>query len=108
MKYLVLLKQRPVAGPLDPNMAIALNEATKAWIKAELAAGRIDSAYNVIPNTEGFVGAGICAADSPEALNRQLTSYPAVLTTEFVVYPLSEVNAAIDDYTGAFKRMGGG
>ena len=105
MKFLTLLKQRPTGAPPDPKLAVIINEAAKAWINAELAAGRLDVAYNVLPNASGYYGMGIGNGSSLEAVFQQLTTYPAYLLTDFEVYPLTDVQQAIDDVSASFKKM---
>lgn len=107
MKFLTLLKLRPGGASPDPQMAVMLNEATKAWIEGELATGRLDMAYNVLPNQSGYYGMGIGNAPSLEAMFQQLTTYPAYLLNDFEVYPLSDVQQAIDEVSAAFKKMMG-
>ena len=108
MKFLTFLKWRPAGTPPDPKLAIALNDAAKAWIKAELAAGRLDMAYNVLPNSQGYYGMGVGNAESVEAAFQQLTTYPFYLMTDFEVYPLTDVQQAIDNVSGAFQKIAGG
>ncbi len=107
MKFLTLLKFKP-APPPDPKMVLAINEGAKAWIKANLASGTLDCAFNLMPNGEGYYGMGITNADSLEAAFQSLTTYPAYLMTDFVVYPLTDLNSAVDAVNGAVKMMMGG
>ncbi len=53
MKFLTLLKFKPLPPPPDPNMMIRINEAAKAWIKTHLADGWLDCAYNVVQRVIG-------------------------------------------------------
>ena len=108
MKFLVLLKFKAGGPPPDPKMIIGLNEAVKGWIKGNLSAGKLDCAFNLMPNGEGYYGMGISNADSLEAAFHDLTTYPAFLASDIVVYPLTEVISAIDDTSGALRMMMGG
>lgn len=107
MKFLVLLKFKPIP-PGDPKMAIAINEGAKAWIKAHLANGKLECAYNVISNAAGYYGMGISDNASLEDMQAMLASYPAYPVTDFEVFPLSDVNKAIDNITDALRKMTGG
>ncbi len=108
MKFLTLLKFKPLPPPPDPNMTIGINEAVKAWIKAHLADGRLDCAYNVMPSTSNYYGLGISNAASLEELWQFLTTYPAFVITDFEIYPLTDVSRAIDDVNAATRKMMGG
>ncbi len=107
MKYLILLKLRQGGMP-DPKILIGLNEASKEWIKAKIASGFLDCAYNVLPSAPGYYGMGISNANSHEEGFSELASYPFAAFTDFEVYPLSDVYRAIDDQITMFKRMMGG
>ena len=107
MKYLTLLKFKP-GPPPDPKLLIAINEGAKAWIKANLENGKLESAYNVIPNAAGYYGMGIVNSTSPEEIFALLATYPAYLVTDFEVYPLSDVYQAIDNVSDAIRKMTGG
>ncbi len=108
MKFLVLAKWRASGAPPDPKLAIMMNDASKAWIKAQLAAGHSDVIYSVLPSASGYYGMGILNAQSLEAVQKHLVSYPAYLMTDFEVYGLSDVEQAIDDTSAAIKKMMGG
>lgn len=86
-------------------MAVMVNDAVKAWIKAQLAAGHMDAIYNVLPSASGYFGMGILNASSFEAVQQHLASYPAYLMTDFEVYALTDVEQAIDDVNAAIKKM---
>lgn len=107
MKFLVLLKWKPMP-PGDPKMVIAINEGAKAWIKGNLASGTLDCAYNILPNAAGYYGTGTMNADSLEQVQAALAGYPAFVVTDFEVYPLSDVNKAIDNFSDAMRKMAGG
>lgn len=100
MKFLALSKRRP-GPPPDPKVVIALSRASQEWIKAKLADGTLDCAYNVVPNANGYFGAAIANAHSNEEVYQQLTAYPFFLLTDFEVYPLSDAWRAIDDNVSA-------
>lgn len=106
MKFLSLAKWHPSGAAPDPKMILTINEATKAWIKAELAAGRLDVAYNILPSAGGYYGVAILNAASLEAAFQQLTTYPAYLMTDFELYPLTDLQRAIDEMSAALKKMG--
>jgi hypothetical protein len=105
MKFLTLLKFKPL--PPDPKMLVMINEGAKAWIKAHLAEGALDCAYNVLPSAPAYYGVGIVNAASLEALWKDLTTYPAFAITDFEVYALSEVYSAIDNVSDAVRKMMG-
>ncbi len=107
MKFLILLKFKPIP-PGDPKMAIAINDAAKAWIKAHLANGKLEYAYNVIPNAAGYYGMGISNSASLEEVQEVIASYPAYVITDFEVFALSDVYKAIDDVTAGLRKMAGG
>jgi hypothetical protein len=107
MKFLVLLKWKP-APPPAPNVVLALNEATKAWISACLESGQLDCAYNVLPSAAGYYGMGIGSAASLEEEFQILSTYPAFFGTDFEVYPLSNVAEAIDNVSATIRKMAGG
>jgi hypothetical protein len=106
MKFLTLLKFKPGLQP-DPKMVIAVNEAAKGWIKAQIAQGALESVFNVVPNAAGYYGMSISNASSLEAVTELLVSYPGYPMTDFEVYPLSDVYKAIDDVTAAVRKMMG-
>ena len=107
MKFLTLLKFKPL--PLgDPKMIIAINEGTKAWIKGGIASGKLESAYNVIPNAAGYYGVGIGNFSSAEEAFAFIATYPGYLITDFELYPLSDVYQAVDDLSNAIRKMTGG
>ena len=104
MKFLTLLRFKPGIPP-NPTMGIAINNAAKEWIKANLASKVLDCAYNVMPNHTGIYGMGITNANSLEEAFAQLASYPAYAITDFEVLPLTDVNQAIDKVTAVFQQM---
>ena len=108
MKFLTLLKFKPGMPPGDPQMAIGMNEAVKGWIQASIASGKLDNAYNVMPSAQNYYGMGVGNANSLEEVFEFLTTYPGYLVTDFEVYPLTEVNAAIDNVNGALRKVMGG
>jgi hypothetical protein len=62
--------------PPNPKMGIAINNAVKEWIKANMAGKVLDCAYNVMPNHTGIYGMGITNANSLDEAFAQLTGYP--------------------------------
>lgn len=104
MKFLTLLRFKPGLAP-NPQMAIAVNNAVKEWIKANTTNKVLDCSYNVVPNHSGIYGMGITNASSMEEVFAQLASYPGYAITDFEVLPLSDVNQAIDKTTAVFQQM---
>jgi hypothetical protein len=107
MKFLTLLRFKPGVPP-DPKMILMINEGAKAWIKANLASGVLECAYNVLPSSQGYYGMGITNAASHEEAFKQLTTYPAFAITDFELYAIGDVIQAIDDVSAAVKAMTGG
>lgn len=105
MEYLTLLKQKP-GQPPDPKVLIALYRASEEWVKANLADRKLDCAYNVIPNANGYYGVGIGNFDSHEDAYQFLATHPFAPFTAFEVYSLSEVQRAIDDVVTAVQKRG--
>lgn len=108
MKFLILLKFKPLPPPPDPNLTLGINEAIKSWIKAKLADGTLDCVYSVMPSATNYFGTGILNAMSLETAFQVLTTYPGYLATDFEVYPLFEVYGAIDNVSAAVRQMMGG
>src|SRR2546423_15359137 len=107
MKFLSLLKLKPGIPP-DPKMILMINEGAKAWIKANLASGLLDCAYNVLPSPQGYYGMGITNASSHEEAYKQLTTYPGFAVTDFEVYALGDAIQALAPLPGPIKWMPGG
>ena len=99
MKYLTLVKQ----GPIPPEQAPALLQATREWFAAMLADGTFDCVYGF---PEGG-GMSISNADSHEEMLQKMREYPLFFFSEFEVRPLCDINVTVDATLAAMQRMSG-
>ena len=87
MKFLVLMKHRKEATPLENP--VAASETAREAIKAGLADGSLDCVYQF---TDGRRAVAIANAKSAEELWESLTSYPFYSLQDYEVHPLIDVD----------------
>jgi muconolactone delta-isomerase len=100
MKYLITA-QRNLA-PMEPKMAIGLCQATKQWVSAELAAGRLDLMYL---HADGSGGLGIANQDSHEEVYDKLLDFPMYAFMDWEVIPLVDWSHGYDKLIELFQKI---
>ena len=93
--------------PVPPEMAktaLALNEASEAWMDAEKKAGSIIEAWQ---KTEGSGGVAIVELESNDALYHKLMENPFMPFLEYTVTPLTDMKIAFAVGQAFYKKMAG-
>jgi len=103
MRYLVTWKFLPVP-PEMAKMALALLEATEAWIEEGKKAGFI---IEVWATTDATGGVGIAEVDSNDALYEKLHESPYSLFMQYTVTPLTDIKLSIETGKKTLKKMAG-
>ena len=106
MKFLVLSK--PCVGvplPDNPEIRLALFQATKQFVENMLADGRVDCAYNFV---SGQGGVTIANADSHEQLFGRIAAYPLYPFYDWEVQPIVDHPYVLGRLIGGIQKTGGG
>ena len=98
MKFLVIVKPRPI----QQGMTSAIVQATQERVNALLKSGTYDCVHICAGSRDGVV---IVNADSGEALSEALDS-PAAPFFDFEVRPLTDFNKAISKTIEVMKKQG--
>jgi len=104
MKFLVLLNPLPGA----PRPEIASYRAGKEWINARLADGSVDCTYNVVGSKQGIGSVAIANADSHEALEELVLSFPMYPFFDLEILPLSDLNRFLEKGIEMMQKSAGG
>lgn len=99
MKYLIMAKPGDTAMPRE--QAAELLAAGLEFMKAKLASGSLDVAYNVI----GGGGMGIGNAESHEELLGNLLDYPLYPFFNWEITPLLDLDESIAQYISFYNRI---
>lgn len=103
MKYLVTWKLLPVP-PEMAKTALALIEATEAWIEAEKKAGHITGIW---AKADGTGGVAIDEMESNDALYKKLMESPYSPFLEYCVIPLTDMKLALKIGRDFLKKIAG-
>jgi muconolactone delta-isomerase len=103
MKFLVLVKHREGTAPLEDP--VAARKAAREGIKAALADGRMDCAYQF---ASGRRAVSILNAESAEEVWERLTSYPLYSLQDYEVHPLVDVDYIFSRVLERMKEAAGG
>jgi muconolactone delta-isomerase len=93
--------------PVPPEMvkvAIALNEATEAWLESEKKAGTIIEICATV-DTNG--GVAIVEHESNDALYQKIMEVPYLPFMQITVTPLSDIKAAMEAGRAFLKKIAG-
>jgi hypothetical protein len=102
MKFLILVKHRKGATPLENP--VAARKAAREEIKASLADGRMDCAYQF---ADGRRAVAIVNAESAEAIWEFLTSYSLYSLQDYEVHPLVDVDFVFERTLERMKKAAG-
>ncbi len=101
MRYLVKWDIRPIP-PEWAKTALALLEATEAWVEGEMKAGRIVENW---VETAGMGGITIIEAESNDALFKKLQEIPFVPFMTYCVTPLTDFKLAAEITKNQLRQM---
>ena len=99
MKFFVNAIPREVQ--LTPEQGVAIYEASRQWMEANLATGVVECHY-VFPQGGGFA---IVNADSHEELGDHLLSFPMYGILGWEIRPLCDWNAMYGKWIEMFQNM---
>jgi len=101
MRYLVEWNLKPVP-PEMAKTALALVEATEAWVGEEKKAGRVIENWT---NTGGMGGIAIWEVESNDALDRKLWECPMWPFVTYCVSPLTDFKLSAETFKNLMKQM---
>ena len=99
MKFLVISTSRE-SMPME--MVLPSMHGMQAWLAEHRASGKLVQAWS-FAGMNG--GGGIVEVDSHEELDTMMSSFPFGQTSDMHVYPLADLDAAMETGIAAFTAM---